>query len=187
MSVQIERRYFNVDEYYRMGEAGIFTEDDRVELIEGEIIKISPIGSRHAACVNRILNKYLGRYAGQGVIVQIQNPVRLSDFSEPEPDVAVLRARDDFYAAAHPTPADVLLLIEVADTSVDYDRNIKLPMYARAGVPEVWLIDLSSEVVELYAQPAGGQYGLSRQAGRGESLTSQNIPDLTLDVNVILG
>ncbi len=186
MSVQIERRYFNVDEYYRMGEAGIFTEDDRVELIEGEIIKMSPIGIRHASCVNR-LNTYLHRYTGQKVIIQIQNPVRLSDFSEPEPDVAVLRARDDFYAAAHPTPADVLLLMEVADTSVDYDRNIKLPMYARAGVPEVWLIDLSRDVIELYAQPAGGLYGFSREAGRGESLSSQNIPDLTLDVNVVLG
>src|ERR671938_544657 len=141
MSVQVAKRCFSVDEYYRMGEAGILTEDDRVELIEGEIIEMSPIGSRHAACVNR-LNTLLGRHLRQTAIVSVQNPIRLDAYSEPEPDVALLRPRADYYESGHPTPADALLIVEVADTSADYDRIIKLPLYAKAGIPEAWLVDL---------------------------------------------
>jgi Uma2 family endonuclease len=129
MSVQLRKRYFNVDDYYRMAEAGLFSEGERVELIEGEVVEMSPIGSRHAGCVMRsstVLNRRFGHLA----IVSVQNPIRLDDFSEPQPDLALLKPRKDFYSTSHPTAADVLVVIEVADTSADYDRNVKLPLYA---------------------------------------------------------
>src|SRR3982751_4315477 len=129
MSVQIQKHYFNVDEFYLMARGGVFSEDARVELIEGEVIEMSPIGSRHAGCVDR-LNALLNR-SGQNVIVRVQSPIRIDDFSEPEPDIALLKPRADFYSNSHPTPADVLLIIEVAETSVEYDRGVKLPLYAR--------------------------------------------------------
>ena len=186
MSVQIAKRYFNVAEYYRMGEAGILSEDDRVELIEGEIIEMSPIGSRHSACVNR-LNMLLHRQTGQDVIVSVQNPIRLDDYSEPQPDVALIRAREDFYAERHPTASDVLIVIEVADTSVEYDRDVKVPLYARAGIPEIWLVDLPDDSIETYAGLHDGAYSEFRRAKRGESIVSWTIPALTLGVDTILG
>lgn len=186
MSVQIAKRYFNVSEYYRMAEAGILTEDDRVELLDGEIIKMSPIGSSHAACVKG-LNQLIQQLLGQTVLVSVQDPIRLNDFSEPQPDVALLRPRADRYAQAHPTPAEVLLVIEVSDTTVQFDRNVKVPLYARAGIPEVWLIDLQQNTIEIYAQPAGGVYQVQRQVGRGAQLTAETISQLSLSVDAILG
>lgn len=124
MSLPISRYYFTVAEFERMGQAGILTKDARLELIEGEIIEMSPVGSRHAACVN-FLSRFLNRAVGDIALVSAQNPIRLSDFSEPQPDVALLRLRDDFYRAAHPTPAETLLIIEVADTTLEYDRQVK--------------------------------------------------------------
>src|SRR5712691_11672776 len=121
MSAQLEPRRFNVTEYYRMAEAGILKPDDRVELIEGEIIKLSPIGSPHAACVSRLVH-FLSKAIGETAILSIQNPVRLDEFSEPVPDIALLKPRKDYYAARHPTPADALLVIEVADSSLLKDR-----------------------------------------------------------------
>lgn len=169
-----------------MAEVGILTEDDRVELIEGEIIEMSPIGSRHAACVARLTEILSQRVAGQA-IVWVQNPIRLDEYNEPEPDVALLKRRDDFYSEGHPTPADVLLVVEVADTSIDLDRRLKVPLYARAEIPEVWLVDLTKDVIEVYAQPANGTYQISRQASRSESVASQATPELTLNVDAILG
>ena len=186
MSIQVERHHFTVDEYYRMGDAGIFTEDDRVELIDGEIIRMSPIGSRHAACVRR-LDALLNRLVSQVAQVSAQNPIRVSDFSEPQPDIALLRPLADFYAQGHPTPADVLLVVEVAETSVEYDREIKGPLYARAGIAEMWLVNLREEFVEIYTNPAGGSYQSVRRATRGESFASQSLPDMTLSVDEILG
>ena len=186
MSVQIAKRYFNVSEYYRMAEAGILTEDDCVELIEGEIIKMSPIGSSHAACVKG-LNQLLQRLMGQAALVSVQDPIRLDDFSEPQPDVALLRPRADRYVQAHPSPAEVLLVIEVSDTTAQFDRKVKVPLYARSAIPEVWLIDLQQETIEIYAQPAGGAYQTQKQVGRGEQLTAETLPNLTLDVDAILG
>jgi Uma2 family endonuclease len=186
MSVQIEKRYFNVTEYYRMTEAGVLSEEDRVELIEGEVIKMSPIGSRHAACVRR-LNTLLNRQVSQIAIVSVQSPIRLSDYSEPEPDIALLRPRNDFYSQAHPTADDVLLIIEVADTSVEYDRSVKLPLYARAGIPEAWLVNLPKDVIEVYTKPANGVYQKFQRVKRGKTLVSQTIPELVLDVDEMLG
>jgi len=186
MSVRIERRIFNVDEYHRMSEAGILSEDDRVELMEGEIIKMSPIGSRHAACVKRF-NTLLHRKAGQAVIVSIQDPIRLDDYSEPEPDVALLRPRTDFYSQAHPTPNDVILIIEVADTSLEYERTVKLPLYARAGIAEVWLAIVTRDTVEAFSRPLNGAYQEFREAKRGDVLSPAGFPDLLLSVDEILG
>lgn len=186
MSVRVEKKYFNVNEYYLMAEAGIFSEDDRVELIEGEILKMSPIGSRHAACVAR-LTLLLSRLPEQRAIIWVQNPIRLDDHSEPQPDVTLLRLRDDFYAKAHPSPADVLLVIEVADASLGYDKYKKAPLYARAGVPEVWIVNISEDLIEIYTDPADGSYRQVRTAKRGESFASQRITDVTLSVDAVLG
>lgn len=186
MSVQVLRRHFSVGDYYTMAAAGLFKEDDRVELIEGEVIEMNPIGSRHAACVGR-LTKSCERLAGDVAIVWVQNPVRVSDYSEPVPDVTLLKRRDDFYAQANPGPDDVLLLIEVSDSTLEYDRQIKVPLYARAGIPEVWLVNLPAEVIEIYSQPSGGKYVDARVAGRGESLTSASVSSLTLDADAVLG
>jgi Uma2 family endonuclease len=125
--VRVEKRRFSVHEYHRMAEVGILSEDDRVELIEGEILEMSPIGSRHAACVDR-LNRLLNGFADLSAIVRVQSPILLDVNSEPEPDISLLRPSDDFYAGGHPTPGDVLLLIEVADTSVERDLEVKLPL-----------------------------------------------------------
>jgi Uma2 family endonuclease len=186
MSVQIARRHFNTTEYYRMVEAGILSEGDRVELIDGEVIEMSPIGSRHAACVDR-LNKLLNRLVPQEVIVRVQNPIILDDYSAPQPDISLLRPRADFYAQEHPAPADVLLVIEVADSSTGFDREIKLPLYAQAMLPEVWLIILPDDTVEIYSQPANGSYQASRVFKRGETLTSNAVSTLSFDIAVILG
>ena len=186
MSVQLEHRIFNVDEYQRMLEAGILSEDDHVELIDGEIIKMSPIGSRHVACVNR-LNATLNRKIGEQVIISIQNPVRLDNYSEPEPDIALLKPREDFYAQSLPTPADVLLIIEVADASVNLDRRVKLPLYARAGIPEVWLVNLPEDRVESHSEPVNGAYQSIRMARRGEAVSSESIRPLILNTDDILG
>jgi Uma2 family endonuclease len=186
MSSQLAKRYFSVTEYYRMAEAGILTEADRVELIEGEIVKMSPIGRRHAACVGR-LTELLGQLLSSTAIVWVQNPIQLDEYSEPQPDVTLLKRRDDFYEKADALPADVLLVIEVADTTVLSDRNVKVPLYARAGIPEVWLIDLQQDVIEIYAHAANGIYQVQRQARRGEQLTAEMWPQLTLAVDAVLG
>ena len=186
MLVQVARRYFTVAEYHRMAEAGILPEDDRVELIEGEILRMSPIGSRQAASVKR-LNTLLSGLIRQNAIVSVQDPIILNDYSEPEPDIALVRPRNDFYAQGHPTAADVMLVIEIADTSVDYDRLIKLPAYARSGIPELWIANLPHDVVEAYAEPVDGAYQRTRLYKRGESISPQLLPNIVIEVESILG
>jgi len=184
MSVECQKRFFNVEEYYRMAEAGVLTPNDHVELIEGEIIEMSPIGGPHAACVRK-LGALLARLLADSAILSIQNPVAINGYSEPQPDVAILRARDDFYST-HPTPDDVLVIIEVADTSVEYDRNVKVPLYARAGIPESWLVNLLKSVIEVYTQPVGGSYQNCQIFKRGQAIISQTIAGLTLNVDDVL-
>jgi Uma2 family endonuclease len=186
MSVQIVRRHFNITEYYRMTAAGVLSEDDRVELIEGEIVEMNPIGSRHAACVGR-LTELLGRMVSDQAIVWVQNPVQVNDYSEPLPDIALLKRRDDFYAQANPQPSDVMLIVEVADSSVEYDRDIKIPLYVGAAIPEVWLVNLTKDTIEIYTQPVGDAYREIRIVKRGESIVSKSIPNLILDADVVLG
>jgi Uma2 family endonuclease len=171
MSSEIARRHFTVSEFERMVAAGILTEDDRVELLDGDIVTMSPIGRRHAACVKR-LNAVLGRVFRGRAIVSVQDPIRLNDFSDPQPDLALLAPRDDFYASAHPRPKDVLLVVEVADTSIALDAGTKVPMYARAGIAEAWLIDLNTDTVTVFTDPKRGRYQTSaelRGAARLES------------------
>ncbi len=186
MAIDIPHRLFNVSEYNLMSEAGIFTEDERVELIEGEIVAMSPIGRYHAACVKR-LNLLLGERVGRTAIVSVQDPIRLGDYSEPEPDVALLKPHEDFYAQELPSPTDVLLLVEVADTTLAYDRNVKVPLYARAGIPEVWLVNLTEAVIEVYSEPAGGAYQQRRRVERGQSLSLYGVFDAPVRVDDILG
>jgi len=186
MSVEIAKRLFNVQEYERMVETGILSEDDRVELIEGEIVEMSPIGSSHAACVN-CLTILLVQKLGQHAIVSVQNPVRLGKRSQPQPDFALLKWRDDFYRQSLPTPDDVFLLIEVSDSTLKFDRQVKAPLYARAGIEELWVVNLEDEEVEVYTQPSGGAYQLVRRVGRGEMISSENVPGLSLEVNAVLG
>ena len=185
MSVEYQKRVFTVDEYYRMAQAGVLTPNDHVELIEGEIIEMSPIGGPHAACVRK-LGTRLTRLSGDSAIVSIQSPVDIDGYSEPQPDVAILKPQDDFYSQAHPKPSDVLLIIEVADTSVEYDRNVKMPLYARAGIPEAWLVNLPKAVIEIYSQPADGSYQRCQIFKRGQTIVAQAIAGVTLDVDDIL-
>ncbi len=148
---------FTVDDYQRMGETGILHEDDRVELIEGEIVALPPIGSPHGGRVKH-LNRILAGAVGEYAIIAVQDPVVLGIRSEPEPDIAILRPRPDFYTDAHPMAADVLLLIEVADSSLQYDLNVKVPLYARHGIPEVWVVDIAHRQVLRFSRPANGTY-----------------------------
>jgi Uma2 family endonuclease len=184
MTIQIARRQFSVADYARMREIGILAEDDRVELIDGEVRKMSPIGPLHAAIVKR-LNTLLSRILDDSVILSVQDPIQLNDYSEPQPDLAILQHRDDFYAAAHPVADDVLLVIEVADTSVEYDREEKVPRYAAAQIPEAWLVDISGDIVEQYWQPRNGKYLLKRLVERGDTIVAQELPNLRIAVDQI--
>ena len=186
MALPITRRRFTTAEYHRMAKAGILHEDDRVELIEGEILEMSPIGRRHKACVDRF-NRIFSRTLGDTVIVRVQSSIVLGERSEPEPDVVLLRPRVDFYADADETPEDVLLVVEVADSSEVYDRQIKAPLYARYGIPELWIANLNSDQIVIYGDPTPAGYGTTRVARRGETISPSAFPELTFPVDEILG
>ena len=185
MSRKLAKRWISADEYERMGETGIFPPDARLELIEGEIYEMSPIGSPHAACVT-YLTHILSEFGG-GFSVRVQNPIRLNDFSEPQPDLALVRWRDDFYRNAHPTPTDVLLVVEVADTTVETDRKVKVPLYAKAGIAEVWLVNIPEELVEVYSGPSDDVYRQVEQFGRGSRVQSRTLEGFGVGVEEILG
>ena len=181
------RHKLDVDDYYRMADAGILGEDDHVELIDGEVIDMAPIGQCHAATVNR-LNRALVMACGDKAIVSTQNPVRLDRLNEPQPDFAVFRPRADFYATGErPGPADVLLLVEVADSSLRYDRAIKLPLYARAGIAEVWIVDLQRRVLDAYRRPVGGEYAEVATHRPGDQLALAIAPEITVQLDLMLG
>ncbi len=186
MSEQLTRRRFSVDEYHRMAEVGLLTEDDRVELINGEIVEMAPIGSLHASCVLR-LNHLLSQWLGERALVSVQNPLRLSSSSEPQPNIALLRPRPDFYRSAHPAPADVLLVVEVCDTTGTYDRQIKRPLYARAAIPEAWLAALDGGLVEAHRSPRPEGYSEVHILRRGDTVSPQAFPDIALAVSEVLG
>lgn len=185
MSAQIARHLFTADDYERMCETGILRENDRVELVGGEITQMAAVGRRHASSVNA-LNDSLTEQARRRYIVSVQNPIRLHDFSEPEPDIALLVRRADFYRHRVPGVADVLLVIEVSDSSLEYDRRTKLPDYARSGIEEFWIVNLVNERIEIYTQPAGDRYAKVSYVERGEPLASVTIPDLILDADALL-
>lgn len=151
-SIQPQPHRFTVIEYHQMLELGVLREDDHIELINGELIDMAPMGSWHAATVADLAETLILQLAGRAK-VYIQNPIRLDEHNEPQPDLAVLRKREPSYAFTHPGPEDVLLIIEVADSSIRYDRDVKLSLYARYGIPEVWLLDGSSKRLEIYRNP----------------------------------
>jgi Uma2 family endonuclease len=186
VAVPIPRRRFTVDEYHRMGDAGVLTEDDRVELLDGEIIQMSPIGTPHASTVAR-LNTLLVRRFGKQATIWVQNPIILDRWSEPQPDLCVLAQRSDFYADAHPRPRDVLLGIEVMDTSRSYDRTLKLPLYAKAELREVWLVDLKGQTIDVHRRPALRGYREHQTYARGRTITPLAFPRLRIRVNEVLG
>ena len=169
MATGLPLKLWTVDEYEEMIERGILRDDDRVELIRGEIVQMTLIGPRHASCVRR-LDDLFHDLLGKSVFVSTQSPVRLPDNSEPQPDVALLRRAERAYEQQHPVVADIYLLIEVSDTTYDSDREVKLPVYAEAGVPETWIVNLEEDVIEVYSELAGGLYQKSRVAARGDTL-----------------
>ena len=183
----VGRWRFTVDDYYRMTDAGILAEDDRVELIQGEIVQMAALGACHAGSVNK-LDDFLRRGIPDGTaIISVQNPLRLGGYLEPQADLLVLRYREDYYSRRHPTPADVLLLIEVSDTSLAYDRGVKLPLYARAGIPEVWIANLVDDIIERYTEPGADDYRAVAQFGHADTIRSVTLPSIALAVDDGLG
>lgn len=187
MAVMLRRYRFTVDEYDRMAEVGLLTQCDRVELLDGDIVEMSPIGDRHASVVARISHVF-SEHFGRRCIVWGQNPLGLRVVrSVPQPDVVLLRPRDDFYATGRPGPNDAFLVIEVMDTSAATDRGVKLPLYARAGVVEMWLVDLGADAIEVYRRPAASGYADARVLRRGDRVTPHAFPDVTVAVDDLLG
>jgi Uma2 family endonuclease len=186
MSVQMQRRLFTVQEYHLMGEAGILGEDDRVELIEGEIVQMAAIGTRHATCVRRLIRQFR-QLPEESAILDVQNPIQLTERTEPQPDVVLLQFRFDYYETAHPIPSEVLLLVEVSDRTVDFDRDVKVPNYARSGIQEVWLWDLEVNCLEVYREPTADGYTSMQKFERGEMVAPLAFPEFEVSVDLILG
>lgn len=182
----VPRHKLSVADYHCLGAAGVLDEDDRVELIEGEVIDMAPIGSRHASVVTQLARRVMNA-VGDAAIVYIQNPILLPTDSEPQPDLTLLKPCADFYAGGHPGPDDILLIIEVADTSLRYDREIKLPLYARHGIPEVWLIDLESRRIEAFRDPSGGMFQWSMVVDPSGRFAPVALPEVDVDLAGLLG
>jgi Uma2 family endonuclease len=184
--VSIPKRHFTADEYQRMVHAGILTKRDRVELIDGEIVAKMTVGPRHNACVDRV-NRLFGTRVGESAIVRVQGAVRVNLFSELEPDVVLLRPRADFYASGHPGPSEIILIIEVAESSIHYDREATAPLYARSAVHEYWLVDLNENVLDRYSSPERGSYRTVQRYTRGQSLSPELLPGCVISVNDLIG
>jgi len=182
----LEKRLFSVSEYQKMAEVGILTDRDQVELIAGEIIPMFPIGYRHAATVKR-LNDLLGNRFGNRVIRGIQDPIVLDARSQPQPDIVLLHPRQDYYATRHPQPEDIYLLIEVADSSLNYDRAVKIPLYAAARIPEVWLIDLNENALEVYRHPWRDRFSHIQILQSNLTISSLAFPEINFTVAEIVG
>ena len=187
MDVKLRRRRFTVEEYQRMAEAGILDEDERVELIAGEIVEMTPIGPVHGSVVARTVSLLVSRLRDRAIVWPQNSIVLRTQASQLQPDIALLRPRTDYYRSANPEPRDILLAIEVMDSSMDRDRRVKLPIYARAGLGEVWLVDVTAETVEVCRQPTAADYGDRRLAHRIDTIGAEAFPDLALPVAAILG
>lgn len=176
---------FTIEEYYKMAALGIFKDGDRLELIKGEIMEMSPVGLRHAACVNR-LNRILTTQLTTQAIISIQNPIKLKNNTEPQPDVVVLNPREDFYETGLPTPKDILFLIEVADSSIDYDRMVKIPLYAENEIKEVWIVDLNQNGLEIYQKPSQNYYQIIQKLTSVDNIFLSNFPEIDIRLNQFL-
>ena len=185
MGIEISRRLFNVHEYHRMVEAGILSERERVELIRGEILTMSPIGPPHSGTVMRALNGLIP-LVGNLAIVGVQGPVCLGDWDEPQPDIYLLRPRDDFYTAQHAGPSDIFLILEIADSSLDYDRTVKVSLYGETGVPEYWVADITNDCVWTYSEIKDRHYQVVRQFRRGNSIIPKLLPGCAIPVDILL-
>jgi Uma2 family endonuclease len=182
------RHRFSVEEYQKMGEAGILSEDDRVELVDGEVVELAAIGKRHVESVMR-LTRLLSRWTlleapnneegDAAYLVSVQNPVILSEHGAPQPDLVVVRRREG--SSGVPVPEEALLVVEVADTSLAYDRNTKLPLYATVGIPEAWLVDLTTDTIEVHSEPGAEGYGKVTRSGHARKVVSATLQDLTFD------
>lgn len=175
---------WSVAEFHQMAATGLLDETDRVELIDGEMIDKAPIGSKHAFRVDSI-SRALQLAAGKEVLVRVQNPILLGEHSEPQPDIAVVK--DKNYAESHPTAEDVLLIVEVSDTTLAYDRDVKLGLYARHGIPEVWLLDINAGELTVYREPAEGQYRLIRKPTAAEAVSPTLMPGVALRLTEVMG
>lgn len=185
-TVELTRHRFTVEEFLRMAEVGLLTDDDRMELIQGEIVEMSPINVAHASTVSRLIS-VLSRMFGNHVILSVQNPLQLNDQTLPQPDVTLLRPRDDFYSREHPKPEDVLLLIEVSDTTVSYDHRVKSVLYGAAGIPEYWIVNLPARQIEVFRDPLNSGYRMTIRYAPGETLSPLAFPDVMLAVDDVLG
>ncbi|MBD3628592.1 Uma2 family endonuclease [Cyclobacterium sp.] len=182
MATEVVKRLINVDEYHKMAEMGILKPDDRLELIQGEIYEMSPIGSKQAGIVNKLAS-LLNELFKNKAVVGVQNPVQIDDRNEPEPDICLLKYRPDFYASAHPVPADVLAIIEVSDASIRFDKDVKLPLYATHRIPEYWIIDLDNNWIEVHTNPKKGSYASIQRYLPGEEIS---LMEQRLSVNELL-
>ena len=185
MAANITRKLFDSDSYLRMAEAGILSPTDRVELVRGDILVMSPIGPRHGAAVNAA-NRTIMKTIGEKAFIWVQTTVVLDKFLVPEPDIALLKPRDDSYATKHPGASDILLIVEVADSSLEYDTTVKLGLYAIVGIPEYWIVDLRNDRLLVYAQPEGDAYRIARELHRGEFIAPQALPESEFPVGSFL-
>jgi Uma2 family endonuclease len=183
--MELSRRPFTVHDYHRMAEAGILSEGDRVELIRGEILAMSPIGSPHNGAVIRA-NNFLARLVGVRALVAVQGAIRLSDYDEPQPDIFLLRPREDCYTRNHPGAEDIFLIVEVADSSLEYDQTVKAELYAAAGVAEYWIADIANDRIRTFADPEGGLYRTTGEFHRGESRTPRLLPGCAISAASLL-
>jgi Uma2 family endonuclease len=187
MAVPIQKQLVTLDEYHRMADDGVFPPEARLELIRGEIVEMSPIGPGHSGSVRRFIRLFSSRL-GDYAMVDAQNPVLLREQeSEPQPDLTLLRLQDDFYSTGTPTPDDTLLVVEVAESSLSYDRKVKMHLYAEAGIPESWLVDVNSKTLFVYRRPSPEGYRDVRAYRRGESVSPEAFPDVQFTVDEMLG
>ena len=186
MQIETTKKLFTVDEYYRMAEAGILGPEDRVELIDGEIIRMTPIGTRHAARVNRANEMFVAAFKGKAV-VSVQNQLQLTNYTEPEPDIVLLKPRTDHYDGKKVRAEDAFLVLEVSDSTLRYDRDIKVPRYAAAGIPEVWIENLDADELLVYRDPVDDKYITVLTLHPGDSVSPVAFPETIFQVGELLG
>ncbi|MBD2178853.1 Uma2 family endonuclease [Pseudanabaena sp. FACHB-1998] len=175
---------FTVEQYYKMAEVGILGIEERTELIEGEITEMSPIGAKHAGSINR-LNRRFSAIVNNQAIIAVQNSISLNDYSEPQPDLAILHWREDFYTQSLPNPSEIFLLIEVADSTIKYDREVKAPLYAKAGIPELWIVNLEAQVFEVYRQPSETGYQQMQIYTKGQTVQLEQLPNVEIEIDFV--
>ncbi len=184
MTAVLERRLLTVDEFYKMAEAGILTENDRVELINGELVKMAPIGSKHAAMVVQ-LDRIFSRHENERYIISAQNPLCINQYTELHPDLMILKPKDDLYSSVLPSPQDLFLIIEVSESSLDKDQTIKVPLYAQNDVPEVWIVNLKNKTLEVYREPSPNGYASVSTLDQSQTVSPLSFPDIQLPIRDI--